>query len=115
MVVVHLYPGGARSDRGAHDREGVSCVSSQRWSAQTDHVVRAAGWWPARSVRTETWEAVLGERGAFVVHEATRRFLAEFGGLVTYGWPADSAVTQSAVRFDPLADGWDGGDVCQAE
>lgn len=83
-------------------------MSSRRWSAQTDGVLRAAGWWPGRSVRTETWEAVLGERGAFVVHEAARRFLAEFGGLVTYGWPADSTVTQSAVRFDPLAAEWGG-------
>ncbi|MGW3953409.1 hypothetical protein ACWEKM_21405 [Streptomyces sp. NPDC004752] len=30
-------------------------------------------------------EAVLLERGGFVAHEAARRFLAEFGGLVTYG------------------------------
>jgi len=86
----------------------VSRVLSRRWSAQTDGVLRAAGWWPGRSVRTETWVALLGERGAFIVHEAARRFLAEFGGLVTYGWPADSAVTQSAVRFDPLAVEWDG-------
>ncbi|MFI9750902.1 hypothetical protein [Streptomyces collinus] len=38
---------------------------------------------------TDTWEAVLGERGSFVAHDAARRFLSEFGGLVTFGWPAD--------------------------
>ncbi|MFF5494660.1 SUKH-3 domain-containing protein [Streptomyces aquilus] len=82
-------------------------MSSGRWSVQTDRVLGAAGWWPGRSVRTETWEAMLGEGGGFVVHVAARRFLAEFGGLVTYGWPADSPVTQSAVRFDPLAVAWE--------
>ncbi|MDN3024790.1 SUKH-3 domain-containing protein [Streptomyces sp. S.PB5] len=79
----------------------------RRWSSETDGVLRRAGWQQGRSVATETWEAILRERGSFVLHEAARRFLAEFGGLVTYGWPADSAVTQSAVRFDPLAAEWD--------
>ncbi|MCT9142058.1 SUKH-3 domain-containing protein [Streptomyces violarus] len=54
----------------------------------------------------ETWESILRERGSFVAHEAARRFLSEFGGLVTYGWPADSITTSSAIRFDPLAAQW---------
>ncbi|MER6527716.1 SUKH-3 domain-containing protein [Streptomyces sp. NPDC001508] len=78
-----------------------------RWSPQTDEVLRRAGWRPGRAVPTETWEAVLLERGGFVAHEAARRFLAEFGGLVTYGWPVDPVVTGSAVRFDPLPDAWE--------
>ncbi|MFH8659700.1 SUKH-3 domain-containing protein [Streptomyces afghaniensis] len=28
------------------------------------------------------------------------------GGLVTYGWPADTITTSSASRFDPLKAGW---------
>ena len=54
----------------------------------------------------DTWESILRERGSFVAHEAARRFLSEFGGLVTYGWPADSITTSSAIRFDPLGAQW---------
>ncbi|MFE9772399.1 SUKH-3 domain-containing protein [Streptomyces sp. NPDC005931] len=76
------------------------------WSQQTEQVLRRAGWWPDRSVPTDTWETVLRERGGFTAHDAARAFLAEFGGLVTYGWPADSITTSSAVRFDPLQAAW---------
>ncbi|MFJ5998134.1 SUKH-3 domain-containing protein [Streptomyces sp. NPDC092370] len=76
------------------------------WSPQTEDVLRRAGWRPGRSVPTVTWESVLNERGAFVAHDAARRFLREFGGLVTYGWPADSITTSSAIRFDPLRAQW---------
>jgi hypothetical protein len=69
-------------------------------------VLRRAGWRPGRSVPTDTWESILRERGPFVAHEAARRFLSEFGGLVTYGWPADSITTSSAIRFDPLGAQW---------
>ncbi len=55
---------------------------------------------------TGTWEAILGERGSFLAHDATRRFMSEFGGLVTYGLPSDSITTSSAVRFDPLQAQW---------
>lgn len=85
----------------------MSGASLQRWSSETDGVLRKAGWQPGRAVATDTWEWILRERGSFVVHEAARRFLAEFGGLVTYGWPADSSTTQSAIRFDPLTAEWD--------
>ncbi|MER6629712.1 SUKH-3 domain-containing protein [Streptomyces sp. NPDC000987] len=76
------------------------------WSPRTEGVLRRVGWRPGRSVPTSTWEAVLSERGSFAAHEAARRFLSEFGGLVTYGWPADTTVTSSAIRFDPLAAAW---------
>ncbi|PTH88160.1 hypothetical protein C9J60_14935 [Streptomyces sp. A244] len=33
-------------------------------------------------------------------HDAARRCLSEFGGPVTFGWPADSITTSSAIRFD---------------
>lgn len=76
------------------------------WSRQTEIVLLRAGWHPGRSVPTGTWESVLRERGPFVVHDAARRFLSEFGGLVTYGWPADTITTSTAVRFDPLTASW---------
>ncbi|MER7401828.1 SUKH-3 domain-containing protein [Streptomyces sp. NPDC000070] len=75
-------------------------------SPQTDEVLRRAGWRPGRSVPTDTWESILRERGSFVAHDAARRFLSEFGGLVTYGWPTDSITTSSAIRFDPLRAQW---------
>ncbi|MDX3751161.1 SUKH-3 domain-containing protein [Streptomyces sp. AK08-02] len=79
----------------------------RRWSTETEQVLRRAGWQPGRSVPTATWESILRERGEFKVHETARRFLAEFGGLVTHGWPPDSILTQSAIRFDPLKAEWD--------
>jgi hypothetical protein len=84
----------------------VSDDRARNWSPQTEEVLRRAGWRPGRSVPTGTWESVLRERGSFEAHEAARRFLSEFGGLVTYGWPADSITTSSAVRFDPLLAEW---------
>ncbi|MDN0193719.1 SUKH-3 domain-containing protein [Streptomyces sp. S.PNR 29] len=84
----------------------VSADQARGWSPQTDEVLRRAGWRPGRSVPTDTWESILRERGSFVVHEAARRFMSEFGGLVTYGWPADSITTSSAIRFDPLGAEW---------
>ncbi|MFF7310442.1 SUKH-3 domain-containing protein [Streptomyces sp. NPDC008137] len=78
------------------------------WPSQTEEVLRRAGWRPGRSVPTGTWESVLNERGGFVAHDAARRFLSEFGGLVTYGLPADSITTSSAIRFDPPRAQWQG-------
>ncbi|WP_435222826.1 SUKH-3 domain-containing protein [Streptomyces sp. Tue6028] len=77
------------------------------WSSEADGVLRRAGWRPDRAVPTDTWEWILRERGAFVPHEAARRFLRAFGGLVTYGWPADPLTTRSAIRFDPLQAEWE--------
>jgi hypothetical protein len=77
------------------------------WSSETDGVLRRAGWRPDRAVPTDTWEWILRERGSFVPHDAARRFLRAFGGLVTYGWPADPVTTRSAIRFDPLQAEWE--------
>ncbi|MET7319988.1 SUKH-3 domain-containing protein [Streptomyces sp. NPDC005549] len=79
---------------------------NREWSPGTEDVLRRAGWRPGRTVPTETWEALLRERGPYEAHDAARRFLAEFGGLTTYGWPADSVTTSSAIRFDPLRAAW---------
>ncbi|EFL34246.1 conserved hypothetical protein [Streptomyces viridochromogenes DSM 40736] len=84
----------------------MSVDQTRGWPPQTEEVLRRAGWRPGRSVPTNTWESILRERGSFAAHDAARRFLSEFGGLVTYGWPADSITTASAIRFDPLRAQW---------
>ncbi|MGV9282662.1 SUKH-3 domain-containing protein [Streptomyces sp. NPDC003730] len=76
------------------------------WSRTTEDVLRRAGWRPGRAVPTQTWEVVVNERGPYEAHDAARRFLAEFGGLTTYGWPADTVTTASAVCFDPMRAAW---------
>lgn len=102
-VAVRRVPSRSGGEGGeTRPRAGRTCD----WSRQTKEVLRRAGWRPGRSVPTDTWEATLGERGSFVAHEAARRFLSEFGGLVTYGWPADSITTSSAIRFDPHRAQW---------
>ncbi|MEV8319062.1 SUKH-3 domain-containing protein [Streptomyces sp. NPDC059900] len=72
----------------------------QRWSEQTDHALRKAGWFPGRSVSTESHLRAQRERGGFEMHEAARQFLAEFGDLLV-------ETPTGPFRFDPLAAGWD--------
>ncbi|RDD84382.1 SUKH-3 domain-containing protein [Streptomyces parvulus] len=79
---------------------------TRRWSARTDTLLRRAGWRPDRAVPTATWESLLRERGDFAPHDAARSFLAEFGGLITSGWPTDARRHTSAIRFDPLVAEW---------
>lgn len=70
-------------------------------------MLRAAGWHPGREVPTAAWESLLRERGGFEIHDAARRFLAEFGGLAV---PARGpGVTSAKVAFtlDPSAAEWD--------
>jgi hypothetical protein len=62
-------------------RDGGDLMVGQRWSAKTDRVLREVGWHPGREVSTSEWEAALQERGGFEIHDAARRFLAEFGDL----------------------------------
>ncbi|MBW5425508.1 hypothetical protein GKQ77_28785 [Streptomyces sp. BG9H] len=73
----------------------------QRWSAVTDRVLRRAGWSPGRSVPTAQWESVLLEVGDFEIHEAARRFLAEFGGLEVVREP-DHEKGWRQFQLDPL-------------
>ncbi|MGW5562312.1 SUKH-3 domain-containing protein [Streptomyces tendae] len=47
-----------------------------------------------------------GSQGPYEAHDAARGFLAAFGGLTTYGWPADFVTTSSAICFDPLQATW---------
>lgn len=79
----------------------------QRWSAETDRVLRAAGWYPGRSVPTEQWESTLREHGGFEIHPAARRFLAEFGGLAVDQEGPGVTMARAPFRLDPLAAEWD--------
>lgn len=71
------------------------------WSSLTYCVLRAAAWYPDRSVPTGEWEKALHEHGGFEMHDAARRFLAEFGGLNTDEWTPGPVMPQSPFRFDP--------------
>jgi hypothetical protein len=79
-----------------------------RWPEETDRVLRAGGWFPGRSVPTETWEIVLHQTGELEIHDAARRFLAEFGavGAAPHREPWDS-MPWMEFSLDPLLAVWD--------
>jgi hypothetical protein len=52
----------------------------QRFSPETDRVLRGAGWFPGRTVDIERWSLPLAAEG-LEIHGSAERFLAEFGGL----------------------------------
>ncbi|MGV9880534.1 SUKH-3 domain-containing protein [Streptomyces sp. NPDC003006] len=81
--------------------------SPGRWSAETDRVLRAAGWHPGRTVPTAEWERVLREHGGFEIHAAARLFLAEFGGLACEERGPGRTMARMGFRLDPLAAEWD--------
>ncbi|MFD6432885.1 SUKH-3 domain-containing protein [Streptomyces venezuelae] len=78
-----------------------------RWSEECGRLLRAAGWYPGRSVPTAEWERVLHEHGGFEMHEAARRFLAEFGGLASEERGPGRTMARMGFRLDPLAAEWD--------
>jgi hypothetical protein len=51
-----------------------------RFSAETDRVLREAGWAPGRRVDIQRWVVPLAAEG-FRVQAAAEQFLSEFGGL----------------------------------
>ncbi|GLW51943.1 hypothetical protein Stsp02_76030 [Streptomyces sp. NBRC 14336] len=79
----------------------------RRWSAETERVLRAAGWHPGRTVLTATWEATLRERGGFRISEAARRFLAEFGGLASTERGPGKTMARMGFTLDPTVAEWD--------
>ncbi|WP_078594102.1 SUKH-3 domain-containing protein [Streptomyces sp. NRRL S-920] len=97
---------GGGGDAGTYGRTGTGKGGGpelrSRWSALTKRVLRSSGWDPDRWVLRPEWESELRERG-FPVHEAARRFLAEFGGLRTDEWTPGPVMPQSPYRFDPLS------------
>ncbi|MBD0735738.1 SUKH-3 domain-containing protein [Streptomyces sp. CBMA29] len=75
-----------------------------RWSAETDWALRRCGWRPDRTVPTTDWERRLREDDAdFVMHDAARRFLGEFGGLEIDQRGPGRTAARSPFRLDPLA------------
>ncbi|MER7570301.1 SUKH-3 domain-containing protein [Streptomyces sp. NPDC126514] len=79
----------------------------QRWSAETDRVLRRTGWYPGRSVCTVEWENTLREHGGFEMHEAARRFLAEFGGLESGERGPGKTMARMGFALDPTVAEWD--------
>ena len=49
-------------------------------SVEAEALLREFGWFPGRAVSTDGWEQLLALNG-FVMHNAAKRFLAEFGGI----------------------------------
>ncbi|MDJ0464430.1 SUKH-3 domain-containing protein [Streptomyces sp. H27-C3] len=79
----------------------------RKWSAETDSVLRAAGWHPGRSISTAAWESALHEHDGFEIHEAARRFLAEFGGLAVPARGAGRTMARMEINLDPTLATWD--------
>ncbi|MGV9453589.1 SUKH-3 domain-containing protein [Streptomyces sp. NPDC003635] len=79
----------------------------QRWSAETDRVLREAGWHPGRTVPTADWENTLQERGGFEIHEAARCFLAEFGGLASAERGPGKTMARMGFTLDPTVAEWE--------
>ena len=52
----------------------------QRFSDETEQVLRDSGWQPGRRVDIQLWIQRL-EGSGIIVHESAEKFLAEFGGL----------------------------------
>ncbi|WP_328693154.1 SUKH-3 domain-containing protein [Streptomyces phaeochromogenes] len=77
------------------------------WSSLTYCVLRAAAWYPDRSVPTGEWEKALHEHGGFEMHDAARRLLAEFGGLEFRLKGPGRTMARSPFRIDPLLAKWD--------
>lgn len=50
-------------------------------SRKTRHGLLDAGWYPGRNIDTEPWGTVLIADGFPPLHDAARKFLAEYGGL----------------------------------
>ena len=74
-----------------------------RWSAETDWLLRRSGWQPGRAVPTAGWDSRLHEDDeSFVMHDAARRFLGEFGGLEIVQRGPGRTAARSPFRLDPL-------------
>jgi hypothetical protein len=78
----------------------VTIFPQSRWSSDTEHHLRAAGWYPGRTVSVELWDDQL-RRDGYEVHDSARRFLAEFGGLAIQAAGPGSEITRSHVKIDP--------------
>lgn len=81
--------------------------SERRWPAENSRVLRAADWYPGRSIPTGTWERMLRLHGGFEMHEAAQTFLAEFGGVRIPFREPWNAMPWRDFRLDSLLALWD--------
>ncbi|MEU8744521.1 SUKH-3 domain-containing protein [Streptomyces parvulus] len=81
---------------------------SPRWSPETERVLRLAGWRPGRAVSADAWELAMREADdGYVMHEAARQFLSEFGGLEVHERGPGVNAARIPFRLDPSLAKWD--------
>src|SRR5215469_6642269 len=74
---------------------------------QTEQVLRSLGWFPGRcDDRVDGWERQLAAKAHFVMHQAARSFLQEFGGLAQRK-PARGAAKIFTFDIDPTLASWE--------
>ena len=75
-----------------------------RFSIETEHLLKAAGWFEGRSVPdlVESWRAELETDDGFVLSPAARQVLNEFGGLHIQSRGAGIDCAKSDVNINPL-------------
>lgn len=72
-----------------------------RFSAESERTLRHAGWYPGRTVDTESWRVPM-EQDGFVFPEVAVRFLTEFHGLSFPDNGAGISRARAPFEFDPL-------------
>jgi hypothetical protein len=72
-----------------------------RFSAETEEVLRTAGWFPGRKIDTASTVSALKEDG-FVPHDSALTFLREFGNLHVDVHGSGVSCARVPFAFDPL-------------
>ncbi|MGW0856227.1 SUKH-3 domain-containing protein [Streptomyces sp. NPDC002690] len=91
----------AFASRLIRERQAAQAEEQHVWSAETDAVLRGAGWYPGRSIDTTVWRERL-EADGFRIHAAAEDFLREFGGLTVGGSGSGITRAREAFELDPL-------------
>jgi hypothetical protein len=75
-----------------------------RFSPETERLLRASGWFEGRTVPAlvEAWRAELETPGGFALSPAARQVLSEFGGLHIQAKGAGIACARSDIDLNPL-------------
>jgi hypothetical protein len=71
-----------------------------RWEPGVEEVLSKAGWRPDRQIGIDDWTGRLSAEG-WHLHEAARRFLAEFGGLRIPAGGAGRRVVRVSLELEP--------------
>lgn len=74
-----------------------------RFSPETERLLRASGWFEGRTVPTlvEAWRAEMETPGGFVLSSAASQVLSEFGGLHIQAQGAGIACARSDINLNP--------------